>query len=57
MKNDTQKLLLKAKEKGISKWEIAKKIGIHWNSVRFWERGIFKPTEENMAKLKEIING
>jgi len=40
----------------ISKYSIAKKVGVSWNTVSFWYKGIFEPTIENNNKLKEILN-
>jgi len=41
---------------GCSKYSVAKKLGVSWNIVRLWQRGVFKPSEKNLSHLKEIYN-
>lgn len=40
----------------ISKYFIAKEVGVSWNTVSFWYKKTFMPTIENNNKLKEILN-
>jgi transposase len=42
--------------RGISKYEIAKKTGVSWNTVHFWVLGIYDPKPEHNKKLKELLN-
>ena len=41
----------------MSKYRISKDCGVSWNTVQFWYKGIFTPSEENKTKLEEILNG
>ena len=43
------------KEKGISKWRIAKEIGVTWQTVHMWEKEIFKPSDDKMEKLTSLL--
>lgn len=42
-------------EKGFSKYNIAKLVGVSWNSVHMWYLGIFEPQERSKAKLEGIL--
>ena len=44
-------------KKRMTKWKIAREIGVSWQSVHAWERGVSKPTPEHEAKLKELYDG
>lgn len=39
---------------GMTKWAIKKKLGVHWNTLNNWHRGIFQPTPESKQKLEEL---
>lgn len=41
--------------KGLSQIEVAKLIGVSANTYRNWEYGANYPSEENMKKLKEVL--
>lgn len=43
-------------EKGMGQADVAIKVGVSLSSYRMWEKGVTKPNEENMAKLKEVLN-
>jgi transcriptional regulator with XRE-family HTH domain len=43
-------------KKNLSQIEIAKLIGVTANAYRNWEYGANEPSEENMAKLKEVLD-
>lgn len=43
-------------KKGWSKYAIAKKTGVSWNSVSLWYKGVFKPNPEHQEILEEIFN-
>lgn len=45
---------IKALRKVMTKWRIAKEVGVSWQAVHAWERGISKPTKENQNKLDEL---
>lgn len=51
-----QEVIKKLKNKGYTKWRIAKKIGVHWNTVNIWEKGAFRPTDEHYQQLQEMLN-
>ena len=50
--NDVVRKLIK---KGLSKYEIAKRLGTSWNTVSFWERGVWQPNEKYEGLLDELI--
>jgi len=52
VKNNAQKLY----RRGISKYEIAKKTGVSWNTVHFWVLGIYDPKPEHNKKLKGLLD-
>ena len=41
-------------EKGLSKWRVSRVIGVSWNTVQMWYRGVFLPSPQNQEKLKEL---
>lgn len=43
-------------KKGYSQIEIAKLVGVTANTYRNWEYGANEPSEENLEKLKEVLN-
>lgn len=43
------------KKAGLSKYALAKKLGIAWLTVLMWERNIYKPNKENQLKLKFLM--
>lgn len=49
--NDAQTLY----RRGFSKYKIAKKVGVSWNTVHFWIKGIYNPELENRKKLKKLL--
>ncbi len=40
----------------LTQLEFAKLVGVSMMSYRLWEKGSSKPSDENMAKLQEVIN-
>ena len=42
-------------KRNLSQIEIAKLIGVTANTYRNWEYGANEPSEENMKKLKEVL--
>lgn len=42
--------------RGVSKYKIAKKVGVSWNTVQLWHKGIYQPRVEHLEKLKELLN-
>ena len=43
-------------QKKMTQIDLAVKLGVSPSTIRTWERG-YKPSPENMAKLKEIFKG
>ena len=44
------------KEKGFTQGDMAIKCEVSLTSYQLWERGVTKPNEENMVKLKKVLN-
>ena len=42
-------------KRNLSQIEIAKLVGVTANTYRNWEYGANEPSEENMKKLKEVL--
>ena len=42
-------------EKGLTQADVARKVGVSLAGYLLWERGVGKPNEENMKKLKEVL--
>lgn len=53
MKNRLKEL---RKEKHLLQSTLAEKIGVTQSSISGWEKGLFKPNEEQQQKLCEIFN-
>ena len=49
-----ENLILRLKEKGLSKWKIAKKVGVSWQTVHMWEKGTFKPKGVRLKSLNSL---
>ncbi len=43
------------KAKGISQYDAARMIGVHYNTYILWERGAGNPSPENMKKVKKLL--
>ena len=39
---------------GISTYKIKKHLGVTWQTVYFWRKGVFYPNDENMEKLRHF---
>ena len=39
-----------------TQWELAKAVGVSVNTIVLWERQVSTPNDENMEKLKEVLN-
>jgi DNA-binding transcriptional regulator YiaG len=54
MKNMT--ILEKARtDLNMTQVDVAIKVGVSLASYRMWEKGVTKPTDENNAKLKKVL--
>ena len=51
-----ENLLKKRTELGLTQIDVAIAVGVSLASYRMWEKGVTKPTEENLAKLKNVLN-
>ena len=40
---------------GMTQIDVAVKCGVSLSSLRMWEKGVTKPNEENLIKLKEVL--
>lgn len=40
---------------GFSKYEIAKKIGVSWNTVHMWYLGVYEPSLEHKEAINEKL--
>ena len=41
-------------KKGYSKYRISKEIGVSWNTVQLWYKGVYKPTPSHQEGIYEI---
>lgn len=41
---------------GLSQADVARKLDVHINTYSLWERGLGKPSKENVEKLKSILD-
>jgi transcriptional regulator with XRE-family HTH domain len=48
-------LRAKRKELGLSREELAEKIGVSFNSIRFYEEGNRRPTIQTLEKLAKVL--
>lgn len=44
------------KDAGLTQVEVANKLGISQPAYASWERGIKKPTQDNLVKIAQILN-
>lgn len=44
------------KQAGLTQVDVAEKLGISQPAYASWERGIKKPTQENLVKIAQILN-
>ena len=44
------------KEVGLTQVDVAGKLGISQQAYASWERGVKKPTQENLVKIAQIMN-
>lgn len=54
MRRNHSKLLLDLTRNGVSMYEIAEQIGVHFTTVYEWRRGRNNPNEQNRAKLNKF---
>ena len=44
------------KQAGLTQVDVAEKLGISQPAFASWERGVKKPTQENLVKIAQILN-
>ena len=44
------------KEAGLTQMMLAVKVGVSLMTIQLWERGVTTPKEENLSKLREVLN-
>ena len=44
------------KDTGLTQVDVASKLGISQQAYASWERGVKKPTQENLVKIAQILN-
>lgn len=44
------------RQAGLTQVEVAEKLGISQQAYASWERGIKRPTQENLVKIAQILN-
>ena len=44
------------KDTGLTQVDVASKLGISQQAYASWERGIKKPTQENLVKIAQVLN-
>jgi len=53
LKGSSLKRLLK--ERGITKWRLAKDCDISYRTIQYWEKGKTVPSDENFKKVSEYL--
>ncbi len=48
-------IVRRLKELGVSKWFIAKYMGVSWNTVNSWDKDVHKPKMVNETMLKLLL--
>lgn len=44
------------KEAGLTQVDVAEKLGISQPAYASWERGVKKPTQDNLVKIAQVLN-
>mgnify|MGYP001781835942 CR=1 FL=1 len=52
----SERLKYLRKQAGLTQVEVAEKLGISQPAYASWERGVKKPTQENLVKIAQILN-
>jgi len=60
----SEALKVARKKRGLSKWQVAKVLGVGWLTVHAWEEGKYLPRADKLLKLArlfpellELVNG
>ena len=51
-----EKLKARRKELKMTQKDIADRLGISYQAYSAWERGVKKPTQDNLVKISQILN-
>jgi DNA-binding XRE family transcriptional regulator len=46
--------IIKELKKKMSKYKIAQKLDVTWQTIHMWEKGVFKPREDKMKILLKL---
>lgn len=52
----SERLKTLRKEAGLTQVDVASKLGISQPAYASWERGVKKPTQENLVKIAQVLN-
>jgi len=52
----SERLKTLRKEAGLTQVDVAEKLGISQPAYASWERGIKKPTQQNLVKISQVLN-
>ena len=52
---EAEEITKRREELGLTKLDLAQKVGVTPNTVHLWEKGITTPKPENRKKLKEVL--
>ena len=52
----SERLKTLRKEAGLTQVDVAEKLGISQPAYASWERGVKKPTQDNLVKIAQILN-
>lgn len=44
------------KDTGLTQVDVARKLGISQQAYASWERGVKKPTQDNLVKISQVLN-
>ena len=52
----SERLKTLRKEAGLTQVDVAEKLGISQPAYASWERGVKKPTQDNLVKIAQVLN-
>lgn len=52
----SERLKTLRKEAGLTQVDVAEKLGISQPAYASWERGVKKPTQDNLVKIAKVLN-
>ena len=48
-------LIKKLRKQGMTKYKIAKEVGVTWQTVNMWEKEVFRPKQDKLDKLQALL--